>query len=47
MAIINGVEYKVGEPLDVKGYFLKNISAARVVIENRGTKATLNVPLQE
>ena len=47
MAIINGMEYKEGDPLDVRGYFLKNISATRVVIENRGSKATLNVPLQE
>jgi hypothetical protein len=47
MAIINGMEYKEGEALDVKGYMLKSISPAKVVIENRGIGATLNVPLLE
>lgn len=47
MAIINGVEYKEGDALDIKGYILKSVSPIRVVIENRGTRATINVPLQE
>jgi len=47
MAIINGLEYKEGEALDVKGYMLKSISPANVVIENRGIGATINVPLLE
>jgi hypothetical protein len=47
MAIINGVEYKEGDALDIKGFFLKNISPTRVVIENRVTKAALNIALQE
>jgi hypothetical protein len=47
MAIINGVEYPEGENLDIKGYVLKSVSPAGVVIENRGIGATVNVPLQE
>ena len=47
IAIINGIEYKEGEPLDIKGFVLKSVSPARVAIENRTTRATLNIPLQE
>jgi len=47
MAIINGIEYNEGEVLDVKGYMLKSVSPSRVLIENRGIGATVNVPLQE
>jgi len=47
IAIINGAEYMEGEALDTKGFVLKNVSPTRVVIENRGTRALLNVPLQE
>lgn len=47
MAIINGIEYNEGEVLDVKGYVLKSVSPSRVLIENRGIGAAINVPLQE
>jgi len=47
MAIINGIEYKEGEALDVKGYMLKSISPEKVVIENRGIGAKLTVPMLE
>ena len=47
MAIINGMEYREGEALDIKGFVLKSVSPTKVVIENRGIGATLNVPLQE
>ena len=47
MAIINGMEYREGEGLDTKGYVLKSVSPANVVIENRGIGATVNVPLLE
>jgi len=47
IAIINGSEYKAGDELDVKGYVLKSISPARVVIENRVARAVHKVPLQE
>jgi hypothetical protein len=47
MAVINGVEYKEGEALDIGGFVLNSVSPTRVVIGNRGTGATLNIPLQE
>jgi hypothetical protein len=47
MAIINGIEYREGEALDIKGYVLKSVSPSNVVIENRGIGATVNVPLLE
>jgi len=47
MAIINGIEYKEGEALDVKGYILKSVSPEMVVIENRGIGAKLSVPMLE
>lgn len=47
MAIINGMEYREGEELDVKGFLLKSVSPARVVIENRAARAAQTIPLQE
>jgi len=47
MAVINGMEYKEGESLDIAGFVLRSISPARVVIENRGSGATLNIPMQD
>jgi hypothetical protein len=47
IAVINGAEYAEGEALEAKGFFLRTVSPTQVVIENRGTKALLNVPLQE
>jgi len=47
MAIINGMEYQAGENLEAKGYVLKSVSPASVVIENRGIGATVTVPLLE
>lgn len=47
MAVINGVEYKEGEALDIAGFVLRSVSPARVVIENRGSGAQLNIPMQD
>jgi hypothetical protein len=47
IAIINGMEYREGEPLEVKGFVLKNISPSNVVIENSKIGAKVNVPLLE
>ena len=47
IAVINGMEYKEGEALDIRGFVLKSISPEWVVIENRGTRAMLNIPLQD
>jgi type II secretory pathway component PulC len=41
------MEYKEGEALDIAGFVLRSVSPARVVIENRGTGATLNIPMQD
>jgi hypothetical protein len=47
MAVINGVEYKEGESLETAGFVLKKVSPARVVIENRGSGAMLDIPMQD
>ncbi len=47
MAVINGMEYREGEALDTAGFVLRSANPARVVIENRGTGATLNIPMQD
>jgi hypothetical protein len=47
MAIINGMEYREGENLDVNGFRLKSVSPVGVVIENRSTKAAQRIPIQE
>ncbi|MCK9392704.1 MAG: general secretion pathway protein GspB [Syntrophales bacterium] len=47
IAIINGMEYREGEELDVKGFVLKSISPVRVVIDNRAARAAQTIPLQE
>jgi hypothetical protein len=48
MAIINGMEYKVGDPLEVEGYFVKSISPAKVAVHQKaGDRRTLEIPIQE
>jgi len=47
IAIINGVEYMTGEPLDIEGYILQKITSSRVIIENRASRRRFNVPFQE
>lgn len=47
IAIINGMEYREGENLDVNGFLLKSVSPVGVVIENRSTRTAQKVPLQE
>jgi hypothetical protein len=48
MAIINGLEYAVGEALDVPGYILRSISPAKVTIENKAdSKAKVEVVMQD
>jgi hypothetical protein len=47
IAIVNGIEYKEGEMLEIKGYILKNASPRSVVIENTLTKIQQTVLLQE
>jgi len=45
LAIINNAEYQTGEQLEKEGYFLKEISPSRVIIENRPAKTEIAVPL--
>jgi len=47
MAIINGIEYREGDPLEIEGYVLKSVNAETAVIENRKIGVTENVPLQD
>ena len=47
MAIINGLEYRAGEQLEMEGYMLKNITPSKVLIVNRNTGSEITVPIQE
>jgi hypothetical protein len=48
LAIINQVEYQVGEELENRaGYFVKEITPSRVIIENRAAKIETAVPLHD
>ena len=47
VAIINGVEYESGDPLEIEGYVLKNIFQGKVAIINEKSGAKFDIPLQE
>lgn len=47
MAIINGIEYESGDPLEVEGYVLREIYQNKVVIENVKSRSKFEVLLQE
>jgi hypothetical protein len=47
IAIINSVEYKTGDPLDIEDYVLKQIYSDKVVIVNKKNGAKFDVLLQE
>ena len=47
VAIINKLEYSLGDPLDKEGYFVKDISPASVLIENTTDKTEFEVPIKE
>jgi hypothetical protein len=47
MAVINGLEYSVGEQLETGGYVLKKITATKVIIKNRNTGSELEISIQE
>lgn len=47
IAIINSVEHKADDPLDIEGYVLKQIYSDKVVIVNKKNGATFDVLLQE
>ncbi len=47
MVIINGVEYKSGDNLEIEGYVLEKISPDKIVIVNKQSRLRFEVPLQE
>jgi hypothetical protein len=47
MAVINGVEYRIGEQLEIEGNILKEITPSKVLIFNKNTGNKLEIPLEE
>jgi hypothetical protein len=47
MAILNDIEYRIGEELKEEGYILRNITPSKVVIFDKRVGNTFEVPLQE
>lgn len=47
VAVINNVEYVVGDQLEEKGFFVKRILPSRVLIEDRNDGSQFEVPLSE
>jgi hypothetical protein len=47
IAIVNGSEYVTGDALDVGGYVLNGIYPTKIVIYNKVTRLTIDIPLQE
>jgi len=47
IAIVNGNEYVTGDALDVGGYVLNGIYPTKIVIYNKATRLTIDIPLQE
>lgn len=47
MAVINGLEYRIGEQLETEGYYLRQISPSKVIIFNKNTGDKEEIPLQE
>jgi len=47
MAIINGVEYVVGESLEIPGYVLIAITPGKVTIGNKAEREKTEVPIEE
>ena len=47
MAVLNGLEYRTGEPLAEEGYILKQIMPSKVLIFDKRTGSSLEIPIQE
>jgi hypothetical protein len=47
MAILNNIEYRIGEELMEKGYILKRITPLKVIIFDKLTGNSLEIPIQE
>ncbi|MCX5849003.1 MAG: hypothetical protein NTW65_06100 [Deltaproteobacteria bacterium] len=47
MAVLNGLEYRAGEKLEMEGYILKQITPSKVLIFDKRTGNNLEIPIQE
>ena len=47
IAIINGLEYRAGEQLEMEGYVLKRVTPSQVLIVNRNSGSEVEIPIQE
>lgn len=47
VAIIDGIEYLVGDPMEKKDFFVKSITSSRVLVKNRKDKSEYKIPLSE
>jgi hypothetical protein len=47
IAIINGLEYRIGEQLEMEGYVLKRVTPSKVLIVNKNTGSEVEIPMQE
>lgn len=47
LAVINGMEYEIGEILDPGEYRIKDISLAQVIIEKSDDRTTIMLPMEE
>jgi hypothetical protein len=47
LAVLNGIEYRIGEELIEKGHVLKNITSSKVIIFNKHTGNNMEIPIQE
>ena len=47
IAVINGLEYKAGEQLEMEGYVLKRVTPSKVLIVNKNTGSEVEIPIQE
>ena len=47
LAVINGIEYSVGEELEPGGYIVNSISPTKVVIGIKKTNQTIIIPVEE
>lgn len=47
MAVINGLEYRTGEQLAEEGYVLKKITPSKVLIYDKRTGSSVEIPIQE
>ena len=47
IAILNGLEYEVGEELENSGFIVRKIYPERVIIEIKGKQKEIAIPLEE